>query len=371
MSKTTRELPVTELVERAIQVARVETTNDESRTWGAVNDVYLQELIHQADWNFLLASSSITTEARYLTGTASVNTGATSVTFAGGASIPTALDVGSRIRFNDNANVYEFDRTSATAGTITPALSGATNVVDGAYTLYLPVYALAADFNRFPKGGGLQVWQGAKPTPIPEVSIQEYYDEFTASPAVPSKCRLVAPNTAGVPRVEVGAPPDAVYVLPYDYLYTPPPLRESTAGLTTVAAAATGATFQSTPQLGNVGTGWYFRVDAFGTGADSEWYRIQAVSVAQSSVTFLSTFGTTGANSASYTLCMVPQLPIVLQGALLHGTTKRLLADQSDKTFVYVDSLQTAAVHDAKRLYRTRTYSQKIDTIQSEWDFRR
>ena len=370
MSKTIRELPATELIERAQTTARLASTNDEARAWGALNDVYLQELPAQADWTFLLASSAIVAIPKYTTGTVSVNTGATAATFSAAASLPANLDQG-RIRFNDNANVYAFTRTGATGGTISPTLSGDVNVSAGAYTLYMPTYALAADFDRFPKNGGLQVWQGAKPTAVPEVPLQEYYADFTASPSVPQKCRLIAPDTAGVLRVELGPPPDKAYLFPYDYFYTPPPLRESTGGVATVTAGATGATFQSTPRLGVVTSGWYFRLDANGTGADSEWYRIQAVSEAQSSVTFLNTFAGSAANSANYTLCMVPQLPLVLQGALLHGVTKRLLADQSDETFIYVDSLQTAAINDAKRLYRTRVYSQEVDTILTEFNYRR
>ena len=168
MSKTVREIPATELVERAQTMARITSTNDEVRAWGALNDVYLQELPAQADWNFQLASSSLTTTQRYNTGTVSVDTGATSVTFTG-ATIPTALD-GGRIRFNDNPNVYTFTRTGAASGTISPALSEDRNISGGAYNLYQPVYTLAPDFNRFPKNGGLQLWSGAKPTPVPERS---------------------------------------------------------------------------------------------------------------------------------------------------------------------------------------------------------
>ena len=141
--------------------------------------------------------------------------------------------------------------------------------------------------------------------------------------------------------------------------------------MTTVAASGTGATFQGAVRMTEMVTGMFFRVDAFGDDADSEWHRIVAVSAANSNVTFQSTFTTSAANSANYTVCSVPILPLVLQGALLHGLTKRLLADQNDRTFLYADSLQTAAIHDAKRLYKTRTYNQHIETSLEDFQFRR
>lgn len=367
MSKNQRVIPATEVVERAITISRAQ--GDEVRAWGAMQDIYSQEIPAAADWTFLLASSSLTTDAKYATGTASVNTGATAVTFTG-ATIPTGT-TGWRIRFNDNPNVYDWTYVSSSNGTISPALSEDKNLSGSAFTLFNPFYTLAANFDRFPKNGGLQLWQGAKPTPIPEIALQDYYDEFSASPGRPAKCRLIAPNTADVLRVELGPPPDKQYVMPYDYLYAPASLRETTGGVATVAASGTGATFQGAVRMAEMVTGMMFRIDAFGDDADSEWHRIIAVSEANSNVTFQNTFTTSAANSANYTVCTVPVYPVVLHGALLQGVVKRLLADQNDKTFIYADSLQGAAIMDAKRLYKTRIYNQEIDTVFDEYHFRR
>lgn len=369
MSKTVKELPATEIVERALTTARAVSNDDEVRAWAALQDVYLQELAAQADWSFLLASSSLTTEPKYTTGTAAVNSGATAVTFTG-ATIPATLD-GGRLKFNDNPNVYTFTRLSSSNGTISPALSEDRNISGGAFTLYQPLYTLAPDFNRFPKNGGLQTWQGGRPTPIPEEAIQSYYSDVTVGPTRPARCRLVAPDTAGTPRVELDPPPDKAYLMPYDYFYYPPALRESTGGVATVVASATGATFQGTVRLGEVTTGWFFRVDNFGTDAFSEWYRVTSVSAANSAVTFQTAFGLSGATSANYTLCMAPAVPSLLHQYLLHGTTKRLLADQNDKTFIYTDSLQSGVIADAKRLYKTRLYNQPIETALEDYQFRR
>ena len=367
MGKLTRVIPATEVVERSITISRAQ--GDDLRAWGALNDIYLQELPAQADWTFLMATSALSTSARYITGTATVNTGATAVTFTG-ATIPSGT-TGWRMRFNDNPNVYDWTFVSSSNGTIAPALSEDRNISGGAFTLFNPYYTLATNFDRFPKNGGLQLWQGAKPTPVPEMPIQEYFDEFSASPGRPAKCQLIAPDTLNRAQVELVPPPDKVYLMPYHYIYAPTPLRETTGGVATVAASGTGATFQGAVRVGEMVTGMYFRIDNFGEDADSEWHQIVSVSAANSNVTFQSTFTTSAANSANYTVCNVPVYPLVLHGALLHGVVKRLLADQNDKTFIYTDSLQTAAINDAKRLFRTRTYNQEIETVFDEYHYRR
>ena len=367
MGKLTRDIPSTELVERALTTARA--LDDEVRAWGALNDVYGQEVPSQADWNFLLVSSALTCEAKYVTGTVSVDTGATAVSFTG-ATLPAALD-GGRIKFNDNPNVYSFTRLATTSGTISPALSEDKNISGGAFTLYQPLYTLPENFNRFPKNGGLQTWQGGRPTPIPEVAIQDHYEEFTTSPSRPSRCRLVETDSIGRQRIELGPPPDKAYVLPMDYLCNRPVLRETTGGVCTVNAGSSAPTFQGAVRLGEATTGMFFRVDAFGVDADSEWYRIIGVSEANSTVTLQTAFGLSGATSANYTICSALLMPILLQGAVMQGVVKRLLADQNDKAFIYADSMQTASVNDAKRLYRTRVYNQEIDTVFSEYHYRR
>ena len=370
MAKNIRELPATELVERAIQIARIETTNDESRVWGALHDAYTRDLPYRADWQPLLASAVLATSAKYVTGTITATTGSTTVTFSSDVSL-NAAHTGWRLRINDNPNIYAFVYANATSGTITPPLSEDRNVTAGAYTLFQPVYPLASDFDRFPKNGGLQLWQGGRPTPIPEVPIQEYYSDFTASPARPSRCRLIGPDTAGNQQVEVGAPPDKAYAMPYDYFRLPEPLRETTAGTATIAANGTTVTLHAGARVAEATSGWYFRIDTFGDKADSEWYRVLALSAAGSTLTLQTAFGVSGATSANYTLCNAPALPSLFHGALLHGMVKYLLADQNDKNFVYADSMESAIYNDAKRLYKTRTYNQNVDTVLTEYHFRR
>lgn len=370
MSKNQTVLPATEIVERANQIARVGATNDDGRVWGAMNDVYLRELPHAEDWTFLLASSSLITTAKYGVGTASVNTGDTAVTFSGGAAIPAAL-TGCKIRFTDNANVYDFTRTGAATGTISPPLSEDRNVSGGAYVVFQPTYALAGNFNRFPKNGGLTLWAGNRPTPIPEQTIQGSYEEYSATPSRPARCRLVTAGTDGTQKVALDPAPDKAYVLPYDYFMTPSPLTESTAGVVTInAGSITVVGSAGTTRFTEASVGWWFRVDSQGEGSQSEWYRILAITH-DSSLTLQTAYGKVAATTATYTLCPAPAMPEVMQEALLHGTVKRLLSDQNDTQYAIADSLQSVAIMAAKRLYKSRIYNQPIGLDLEDYNFRR
>lgn len=369
MAKNVKEIPATEIVERSRKIARDSATNDESIAWGALNDLYVREIPSKADWSFLYASSSLTCLKKHADGTVSVNTGDTAVTFSSNANISTSFS-GRKIKLTNNPNIYDLTLVSTTNGTIAPALSEDKNISAGGYTIYESRYALAPNFGRFPKNGGLQLMQGGQITPIPEMMIQTHYNEFTPSTSKPDQCRLITHGTAGVTHVELKPPPDKAYVLPYDYIIDPHPLRETTGGTATVeAGSSTVIIHGGAASISEAGTGWMFRVNAFGQGANSEWYRVLAIS--GSTLTLNLAFALTGATSAGYTLSMVPAYPVMLHQALLDGVVKSILSDQNDRQFIYADSRQTAVINDAKRLYRTRTYNQPIEMPMEDIDFRR
>lgn len=369
MSKNTKELPATELVERAAEISRMGSVNDTSRIWGALNDVYVRELPSKEDWTFLLMSSALTCTAPYTTGTITATTQNTTVTFSADATITAAM-TGRKIKLNTNPNIYDFTYANATGGTLNVGLSESVNATGDSYSIFQPVYGLATDFDRFPKNGGLQLWQGQRPTPIPEDPIQTYYTDYQATPARPSKCRLVNPDTAGTPQVELVPAPDKAYLLPYDFLYRPQPLRETTQGTVTTVASATTATFHAGARLSEMSTGMYLRVNAFGTGAHSEWYRILAINQATSAVTLTAAWGVSGATSAGYTVCSAPQYPILLHNGLLEGTVLRLLQDQNDPSYAATSAQYNVTVATAKKLFKSRVYNQEIDTALQDARFR-
>ena len=367
MSKNTDVLPFTEIVERVREIARIDSENDKSRGRGAVNDIYVRKIPAEEDWTFLLAGSSITCTAPYTTGVATVNTQAASVTFAGGAVIGTDM-IGLRLKFNSNPDVYILSGT----GTINPPLSGNTNLSSDAFSIFQPIYALAPDFDRFPKNGGLIFYQGGRMTAIPEVKEQTYYRDYTPSPSsVPATCRLVQAGTEGVQYVEIQPPPQKAYNFGYEYEKRPVIMRETTGGLVTVSAGATVATFFGAARLSEATTGMFFRVDAFGKGADSEWYRVIAISQANSTATLQVAFAVSAAVSAGYTLCHAPDYPVKLHPAIMQGAITVVTADQNDPLFKFYDEKYRESINDAKRTFKTRIYKQEVETIFEDWMYRR
>ena len=370
MSKTTSELPFTELAERAAQIARLE--QDDSRVRGAVNDVYVREIPRKEDWSFLIVSSALTCADEYTTGNAAVvDTLGTTFTL----SSDTAIDgtfTGRKIKFSTNPNVYLITSAAGTTGgTFTPPLSGATNLRTVAYSIFKDTYSLPSDFDRFPKNGGLLLYEGGRMIPIPEVAVQNYYADYTPSPTNPEKCRLVMVGTDSIPQVELTPPPNDPFVLGYEYLRKLVPLRETTGGVVTIAAGGTVVTGTAgVSRFTEATSGWFFRIDAFGTGEESEWYRVASVTH-NSSLTLAVAFGLSGATSAGYTLCAAPQMPAKMHAAIMYGAVVNLMADQNDPNAQLYQGKFSEVVGEARRLYKTRIYSQPIDSVFEDYHYRR
>ena len=372
MSKNIEQLPYTEIVERTREIARITSDNDRPRARGAVNDLYVRKIPAEEDWTFLLVSSSLTCTAPYITGNLTINTQDSALTGGGGIVLNTSM-VGFRIKFNENPDVYTLvSVTNTTTGTIAPILSGDRNIANGAFSIFQPNYALAPDFDRFPKNGGLLFYQGGQITQIPEVRETPYYRDYTPSPtSTPKSCRLVQAGTEGVQYVEVQPPPQKAYNFGYEYLKRPVVMRETTGGFCTISAGATLVTFQSAARVGEMTTGMFFRINAFGTGADSEWYRLIALSAANSTGTLQVAFAVSAAISAGYTVCHAPDFPVKLHPAIMHGAITVLTADQNDPLFQFYEGKYRETIDDAKRTFKTRIYKQEVETIFEDWNYRR
>lgn len=369
MAKNTDHLPYTEVVERLREMARIASENDRGRARGAVQDVYSRKLPAEEDWSFQLVGSSITCDRPIADGTVSVNTGTTTVTLS--VTSLGSANTGWRFKFTENGDVYTFTFVNTTTGTISPPLSEGTNITGGAYTAFQPVYALARDFDRFPKNGGLQFFQGGRMTIIPEVKEQTYYRDYTPSPTVPRTCRLVQAGTDGTQKVEIQPPLQKAYNLPYEYLQRPAPLHETTAGTATVAANGTTVTFHAGALLAEAQTGDFFRINAFGAGADSEWYALANINQTTSTCTLQTAFGVSGATSAGYTICSAQAMPVKLQPATLYGAITFVTADQNDPQFQFYETKYREVVNDAKRTFKTRIYQQEVELIAEDWQYRR
>ena len=371
MSKNIVEIPFTELVERTSELAR-ERADSESKIRGIVNDFYTREIPRKEDWSFFLVSSAITLIEQYATGTVSANTGATTLTFSSDVAITSSM-VGRIVKITGNDYVYRISSMSGSTGAvITPPFSGNQNVTSAAYAIAQPYYSLAEDFDRFPKNGGLINYSGGSEEIVPEKPYQEWATDASYTPVNdPKFCRIIGVDTAGNSILEVNPPAKIAKSLRYDYFIKPKNMRETTAGFVTIEAGSTIVVGSANTTLfTQATTGDYFRVDALGTKADSEWYRIISI-LHNSSLTLQSAFGLSGVSSAGYTICSAPQMPSKMHPAILYGSLLQLATDQDDQMVQSYNVKLAEVLSDGKRMYKTRNYQQTIHSDAEDYFYRR
>lgn len=369
MSKNIGEIPATELVERVSELAR-ERVDVRGKIWAIVNDIYVREIPRKEDWAFFLASSTLTLQQEVNSGTVSVNTGATTVTFSGVTL--TSANTGLKLKIFGNDYLYDVTFLQTTSLTISPPFSGNVNVSATNYSLFDPTYSLAQDFDRFPKNGGLINYRGSTKEIIPEVAYQDWVSDYsTSTQETPTRCRIVGTDTAGNVILEVNPPPKIAKTLAYDYFLKPKVMRETTGGLIgNVSNGGTNVIGDTNCRFLEATTGDYFRIDAFGVAGYSEWYRI--ISIANnSSLTLQTAFGTSGATSANYTICSAPQMPAKMHPAILYGSLIQLCADQDDPMVQSYNLKLAEVLSDGKRLYKTRIYNQDIHNMGEDYMYRR
>ena len=377
MSKLTTEIPFTELVERVVSLGRA-NQNAYEKVRGIVQDIYTRDIPTKHDWQFLFASSAITTTEEYKTGTVSINTGTQGAGFSSDVSATAAM-VGRKIKFSGNEVVYDVNSFMGTTSLqILPPFQGNSNIASGTYTIFQPTYALSVDFDRFPKDGGVYKWSGGRKEIMSESPYQEYAEDYSGQPSTPSTVRLVGQDTAGNQLVEFSPPPKDARVYSYDYLRRVYPMKETTQGLikgisanaTTVVSQTNGLFVHGVGSDSSVMPYAFFRVTEFGKGADSEWHKALAV-ISNSDITLRSAFGNSAVTTANYAFCTTPAIPTMLHPAILYGSVAQLLLDQGDDKAVIYLGRYAQVLSDAKRIYVTRTYSQDIHGIHEEYDYRR
>jgi len=377
MSKNIAEIPYTEIQERVRALARIED-NAREKARGVIQDVYTREIPSKFDWNFMYASSSITSIKEHRTGTASIDTGTNLITFSADAAITTDMTE-RKIKFSGNDVVYTFatSQSSTSDGTVSPPFEGPSNLSSVSYSLFQPRYALAEDFDRFPQtvdddaqGGGLYRWQGGKKVGIPEESYIESVELSQASPSIPKRIRIVEENTAGEPQIEMRPPPRDTRVYNYDYLKQLKPLGETSAGTVTITAGGTAVTGSIGCRFSEANTGDWIRINAFGKGGDSEWHRILAIAH-DSAATLKTSFGTSGATTAEYVISKAPEYPVRLHPGVIFGAIRALTLDQTDENFQVYDFKLAEVLSDAKRIHTTRVYSKNITGVHEDFLWRR
>ena len=118
-------------------------------------------------------------------------------------------------------------------------------------------------------------------------------------------------------------------------------------------------------------TGDWFRVDALGTGQDSQWYRIIAIAH-DSSLTLSTVFANTAiTSSANFTISSAPEMPHKLHYGVLYGSIRSIALDQNDEAAAFYQIKFAEVMSDGKKQYVSRDYNTEISTVAEEWMYRR
>lgn len=376
MSKNTPEIPITEITERCQKLARAgNNTLDKIR--GVAQDVYMREIPSKFDWNFLLVSSSFTTNEQYNTGNATINTGATAVTFSSDVTTDASF-VGRKIKFSGSDDVYEITAFGNTTSlTINPSFRATANIANGSYVIFRNTYPLSNNFDRFPKQGGVYRWEGGRKIAMREIPYRQYLNDGTYSPITnPENIRLLGVDTAGNQLIEIIPPPSIARNYGYDYFKQLNTLMETTAGtISSISASATAVVGNTNARFLDIyrshsSNSLWFRVDNLGTGPDSEWYRVLSIAH-DSSLTLATAFANTAITSlANYTLSEAPDMPVRLHIGVLYGTLRALSVDQNDENYAFYHTQYYQVLSDSKRIYVSRPYDIDIEGVHEEFRYR-
>lgn len=363
-------IPFTEIVERVAKLAREDSLNVEPKLKGLVNDIYTKSIPRRFDWQPLLRSSYIQCTAYYNTGTVAVSAASTSL--VGTSTVWTSsmtVANGWKIKFTGNPNIYAFEYVSATTATISPALSGATDLSGASYSLFRDTYSMASDFDRFLINGGIEYTKGGQPDIIRATPEDLWKEDFRAEPQ-DSPCRqrlLGTEDSSGYKQLQINPPPKSALLLPYEYIKTLRLMTEYTTGsITTLANGGTAVTGTGTDFDGYATSGYtyYFRIDRDGEGDDSVWYKIASFD-SDTGITLSSAYGGTALSSATaaYTISMVPELPYQFHDAILYLAVQLAIADQKDTTYAFYKKLGDTALDELKTIYKTRTYNKRPEVV--------
>lgn len=366
MSNLSNTTPFSELCEKAMTLARDNTSSSRDKFKGLINQAYTQEIARKEDWGFLKASSSISCTARYNTGTVAISAASTSITGTG--TTWTTGMTGRKIKIGGNENIYTFTYVSATTGTISPAYSGAVDASGAGYIMYDDDYAMASDFDRFVQGNTLYKYRSGRPYNLVDCSFNDrkWNDEFFFSPSDETRrFRLRGFDSNMYRVVEINPPPQTAIVLPYDYIKALPPMTEYRTGtITTLANSGTAVTGSGTDfdGYGSTSYTYYLRIDRDGVGDSSIWYQIDSFD-SDTGITLASAYK--GESIASgmeeYTISMIPLMPRSFHDWILYMACVHSAIDENDAIVQGWIAQAKIIEQECRRLYKNRNPNQDIE----------
>lgn len=364
MSNIARITPYSELIEKAQTLARDNSYSSRDKFKGLINWAYTQEIPRKEDWTPLIGSSTISCTAKYNTGTVSVTAGDTAITGVGTTWVTGMTN--RKMRISGNPNVYTFTYVSGTTGTISPALSGDTDVSGASYVMFDDDYSLASDFNRFLQGGSLYKYRSGRPYVVEEASERKWRDEYSINTSdETTRCRLRGFDTSMNRVVEINPAPQTAIALPYDYIKHLTPMTEYRTGyVTDITNGVTTVTGSGADWDGYISSSYtyYFRMDKDGVGDSSVWYKVSSAG-SDTALTLTSVYaGTTVASATEeYTICMIPLLPYEFQDWMIYLAAMNSGIDQNDPSAQGWISLSMRIEKQCQTMWKNRNTNHDID----------
>jgi len=326
-------IPFTELFERLMTLAKIDSFNNEDYAKGLTNDAYTRALPSIGDWLCIMKESVVTTSASYSNGTVAITAGATFLVGIGSLwTSDMTYDNGWRIKFDGQDNIYEFTYVTPTTANINPPLSGSTSLAAGTYKLFRDEYALPADFDRFLKNGSLYALIGGRLyNTIMELPRDQFREQFFPEPLDPIfRMMLTRVNSSGDRMIRVNPPPKAIKTYPIDYIPKIAPMKEYTTGTVSLSAGSQVVTGVGTYWAANVAAGDYFRIDTNGVGDSSKWYRVQEVT-SNTSLMLTAAWGEGAEVGSEYTICTAPSsFPTEFHEFILYEAVSVAVASNAD-----------------------------------------
>ena len=358
MGNLANTIPFTELYERALSIARIDSPNNEDFAKGLINDEYTRVIPRIEDWQPIVSDGNIVTVPVYKTGTVSVDAGDDDVTGVG--TVWTAAMIASdgyKIKFTGNDNIYGFTYASATTATITPALSGSTDLAGATYVIFKDEYTLATDFARFLQNGSVYVVSGGRYIGVvPECPIwREFMDDYRSDPTDRFyKLMLNGRTLGGVHKVMGNPPPPSSRIYPYKYVRRIPPMTEYKSGTVAVEYDSPTVIGSDTYWMANVAAGDYFRINSTGRADSSKWYTIAAV-VSNTELTLTEDYGEAIEDYQDYACSKAPvAYPYEFHEFILYDAVLSIVAESSDQNTEPILSKRNDILKDLKKNYKSR-----------------
>lgn len=360
---TTGIIPFTELFERLMTLAKIDSFNNEDFAKGLVNDAYTRSLPGMEDWNPIITDGFLTMSPYYNTGTVSCTFGTTSLVGVGTVwTAAMTANNGWKIKFASLDIVYSFTYVSATTATINPALEGSVNLLTQTYTLFRDEYALSPTFDRFLKNGSIYVQLGGRTyNTIGELPRDQFREKFIPDVSDPIfRAMLTRVDTSGNRLVRLNPPPRTAKIYPYEYVPRITPMREYTTGTVSVTNGSTTVTGSGTLFSTNVVAGSYFRIDTVGQGDSSKWYQIASVN-SSVGITLTSAYEDAAESGVEYTISTAPSsFPPEFHEFVLYEAVSVAVASAADPNTQVMIARRADILSRLKKTYKSRRTNSQV-----------